>query len=165
VDLERYRKDAKALVRAHRAASDEARARARIVLGERASERFLLSDAQHVIAVENGYRTWAELKGSAPETRVTAHEYLPGDPVALRITRRRLVYVSDEGGAVARAGKPPGWRAVAERLADELVVNIGRSGAVSLPVSRGGPGFDAIVERVAQASLALYEELLELRDD
>jgi hypothetical protein len=165
VDLERYRKDAKALVRAHRAASDEARARARIVLGERASERFQLSDAQHVIAVENGYRTWAELKGSAPEARVTAHEYRPGDPVALRITRRRLVYVSDEGGAVARAGKPPGWRAVAERLADELVVNIGRSGAVSLPVSRGGPGFDAIVDRIARASVALFEELLELDDE
>jgi hypothetical protein len=28
-----------------------------------------------------------------------------------------------------------------------------------------GPGFDAIVERVADASLALYEELLELVPD
>jgi hypothetical protein len=165
VDLERYRKDAKALVRAHRAASDEARARARIVLGERASERFQLSDAQHVIAVENGYRTWAELKGSATEARVTAHEYLPGDPVALRITRRRLVYVSDNGGAVARAGKPPGWKEAADRLADELVVKVSRSGVVSLPVSRGGPGFDAIVDRIARASVALFEELLELDDE
>jgi hypothetical protein len=164
VNLERYRKDAKALVRAHRASADDARARARIVLGERASERFQLSDAQHVVAVENGYRDWAELKSSAPTLLTTALEYLPGDPVTLRITHRRLVGVSDQGAAVERAGKPPGWRTVADRLADELVVNVSRSGTVGLPVSRCGPGFDAIVERVAHASLALYEELLELEN-
>jgi hypothetical protein len=96
------------------------------------------------------------------ETLTTPREYLPGDPVTLRITRRRLVYVSDEGGAVERAGRPAGWRDVAERLADELVVNVSRSGTVSLPVSQCGPGFDAIVDRIADASLALYEELLEL---
>jgi hypothetical protein len=89
---------------------------------------------------------------------------MPGDPVTLRITRRRLVDVSDQGGAVQRAGKPTRWRAVADRLAEELVVNVSRSGTVGLPVSRRGPGFEAIVERVAQASLALYEELLELWD-
>ena len=33
---------------------------------------------------------------------------------------------------------------------------------VSLPVMPGGPGFDAIVARIGEASLALYEELLEL---
>jgi hypothetical protein len=164
VDLERYRKDAKALVRAHRASDDDARARARIVLGERASERFQLSDAQHVIAIENGYRHWPDLKSSAPTTVTTALEYVPGDPVTLRVTRRRMVGVSDEGGAVARAGTPPGWREVAERLAGALVVNVSRDGTVSLPMSRRGPGYDAIVERVAQASLALYEELLELHD-
>ena len=164
MDLERYRKDAKALVRAYRASADGALARARIVLGERANERFQLSDAQHVVAVENGYRSWAELKRSAPTLLTTALEYLPGDPVTLRITHRRLVSVSDQGGAVVRAGRPPGWRTVAERLADELVVNVSRSGTVGLPVSRCGPGFDAIVERVAQASLAFYEELLELGD-
>jgi hypothetical protein len=164
VNLERYRKEAKTLVRAHRASSDDARARARIVLGARAGERFQLSDAQHVIAVESGYRNWAELTSSAPTTLTTAFEYTPGDPVTLRITRRRLVGVSDQGGAVERAGKPPGWRLVADRLANELIVNVSRSGTVGLPVSRRGPGFDAIIERVAQASLVLYEELLELED-
>ena len=165
MDLERYRKNAKALVRAHRASADDARARARIVLGERASERFKLSDAQHVIAVENGYRSWPDLKASAPVTLETALEYAPGDPVTLRITRRRMIDISDEGGAVARAGKPPGWREVADALADALIVNVSRSGTVGLPVSRGGPGLDAIVERVAHASLTLYEELLELVDE
>jgi hypothetical protein len=164
VNLERYRNDAKALVRAHRALDDDARARARIVLGERASKRFQLSDAQHVIAIENGYRNWSDLKSSAPTALTTALEYAPGDPVTLRITRRRMVGVSDDGGAVARAGTPPGWREAADRLAGALVVNVSRSGTVSLPVSRHGPGYDAIVERIAQASLALYQELLELHD-
>jgi hypothetical protein len=164
VNLERYRNDAKALVRAHRTLDDEARARARVVLGERASERFQLSDAQHVIAIENGYRNWPDLKSSAPTELTTALEYAPGDPVTLRITRRRMIGVSDDGGAVARAGTPPGWREVADRIADALVVNVSRSGTVSLPVSRRGPGYDAIVERIAQASLALYEELLESQD-
>jgi hypothetical protein len=103
------------------------------------------------------------VQSSAPTTLATALEYLPGDPVTLRITRRRLIEVTDQGGAVERAGKPPGWRDVADWLADDFVVN-SRSGKVSLPVSQCGPGYDAIVERIAQASLALYEELLELED-
>jgi hypothetical protein len=65
VDLERYRKDAKALVRAQGRGDAEASARARAVLGERAEQRFRLSDAQHVVAVEHGYRTWPELKRAA----------------------------------------------------------------------------------------------------
>jgi hypothetical protein len=88
--------------------------------------------------------------------------YGPGDPVVLRVVQRRHLYVLDDGAAIERAGRPPGWRVVAERLADELVVNISRSGVVSLPVSPRGPGYDAIVERIAHASLALYQELLEL---
>jgi Ankyrin repeats (many copies) len=98
------------------------------------------------------------------ETIATALEYMPGDPVLLRAVRRRHVIVGDEGAAVERAGRPPGWRAVADRLADELIVNISRSGVVWLPISRGGPGYDAIVQRIADASLALYQELLELED-
>ena len=50
------------------------------MLGERASQRFKLSDAQHVIAVENGYRTWPDLKASAPVTLETALEYLRATP-------------------------------------------------------------------------------------
>jgi Ankyrin repeats (many copies) len=94
----------------------------------------------------------------------TGLEYGPGDPVVLRVVQRRHLNVLDDGAAVERAGRPPGWRAVAERLADELVVNISRSGVVSLPVSRRGPGYDAIVRRIAHASLAFYQELLELAD-
>jgi hypothetical protein len=94
----------------------------------------------------------------------TGLEYVPGDPVTVRVVRRRLVWVADDGRAVARADTPPGWREVAERLADELVVNVSRAGVVSLPVVPAGPGFEAIVRRVGEASLALYQEILELDD-
>jgi hypothetical protein len=92
----------------------------------------------------------------------TGLEYTPGDPVRLRVVIRRFPYVSDEGAAVARAGQPAGWRDAADRIAGERVVNISRNGVVSLPVVAAGPGFDAIAERVAAASLELYEELLEM---
>ena len=76
MDLERYRKDAKALVRAHRAGETGALARAQAVLGARG--RFRLSDAQHVVAVEHGYRTWPDLKRAAEVAAVerarTVHE-------------------------------------------------------------------------------------------
>jgi hypothetical protein len=94
----------------------------------------------------------------------TGLEYGPGDPVVLRAVQRRHLYVGDGGGAVARAGKPPGWRDIADQIADASIVNIARNGSVSLPVVEQGPGFDAIADRVARASLMLYEELLELDD-
>jgi hypothetical protein len=164
VDLEHARKDAKRLARAVRSGDEEAVARAARVLGERIRERFLLTDAQHVVAVEHGYRSWRELRAAQPAEEViaTGREYAPGDPVLLRVTRRRLVWIDDRGGAVARAGTPAGWRDVAERLADGLVVNISRHGVVSLPVSRGGPGYEAIVRRIAEASLALHQDILDL---
>jgi hypothetical protein len=43
-----------------------------------------------------------------------------------------------------------------------LVVNVTRWGVVTLPVVRVGPGEDAIVARIAEASRWLYQELLEL---
>ena len=167
MDLERYRKDAKALVRAFRAGQEQAASRAAAVLGARATERFQLSDAQHVIAVENGYRTWPELKRAAEAAAGvsivdTGLEYRPGEPVRLRVDVHRFPYVRDDARAVALAGRPDGWRAVAERIARGRDVNVNRVGVLSLPVVPAGPGFDAIVDRVATTSLELYEELLEL---
>jgi hypothetical protein len=326
MDLERMRKDAKALRRAFAADDATAVSRAEQVLGERAGERFGLSDAQHVVAVENGYRTWPELRRAAlaepaplerllylgereaaekiaeraveplalwtaaalgrldllvqlhgtPEARAhrpdlgragwpsalpgsddeqtvldealcfaasngrdlaiewlldhgadpngapylgmtplhfavafarpstiklllesgaesvavdgirgatpgawaradgqtmlvallegmdTGREYLPGEPVDLHVDFRRFPYVLDRGRAIELGGRPEGWRSVADRIARERIVNVSRNGIVSLPVVRDGPGFDAIVDRIADASVELYEELLEL---
>jgi len=93
----------------------------------------------------------------------TGFEYLPGDRVVVRVVRREgRTRISDDGAAVERAGKPTGWRDVAERIDDELIVNISRQGAVWLPLSRRGPDEEAIVRRIGEASLALYQDLLEL---
>ena len=89
--------------------------------------------------------------------------YRPRDPVAVRVVRRPYrIMVSDDGAAVRRAGRPRGWREAGERLARERDVNFGRGGAVSLPVVAAGPPESVVVGRIAEASLALYETLLEL---
>jgi hypothetical protein len=92
--------------------------------------------------------------------------YAPGDPVTVSVCHReQAVSVSDERGAIERSGAPQGWRLAADRVASELDVNVSRHGVVSLPVVRVGPGEDVIVQRIAEASLALYQELLELSCD
>jgi ankyrin repeat protein len=69
LDLEHYRKEAKSLVRAVRAGDADAIARAQEVLGARARDRFLLSDAQYVIATEHGYRSWGQFRRSVERAR------------------------------------------------------------------------------------------------
>jgi len=98
----------------------------------------------------------------AEETATTGLAYRPGEPVTVTVTHRaQRTSVSDEGAAVRRAGKPAGRLAVAERLERDLDVNITRQGIVWLPVVAAGPDEQAVVERIAEASLALYQELLD----
>jgi hypothetical protein len=99
------------------------------------------------------------------ETEIdTGSCYAPGDPVTVRVIRRdRRVSVSDDGAAIERAGRAPGWREAADRIARELVVNVTRQGVVWLPVVPAGPGEDEIVRRIGEASLAFYQDLLELQ--
>lgn len=93
----------------------------------------------------------------------TALEYRPGDPVRVRVRHReQAVTVTDDGAALGRAGAPPRSRDAAGRIAAEFAVNVSRRGVLSLPVVRVGPGEDAIVARIAGASRAFYQELLEL---
>lgn len=119
---------------------------------------------------------WAEHHGrGAAQRLLAAHEvrtdatvttalaYTPGDPVTVTVSRRaQRTSVSDGGAAITRAGAPAGWPAVAAQLERERDVNITRQGAVWLPVVAAGPGEPAIIERIAEASLALYQDLLEL---
>lgn len=96
----------------------------------------------------------------------TSLAYGPGQPVRLRVARReRRLTISDDGAALTHAGRPAGWRAVAERLERELDVNISGTGVVWLPVVAAGPPLDAIEKRIAQASLTYYQELLELASE
>src|ERR1700722_15090309 len=70
-DLEYYRKQAKQLLRSYEAGDAAARDRAAEVLGDRAAGRFLLSDAQFVLAQEHGFRTWAEFRADIQSQRAT----------------------------------------------------------------------------------------------
>lgn len=93
----------------------------------------------------------------------TGLEFSPGDPVLVRLVRRgHRIAVSDEAAAIARAGRQRRWEESARRIADELVVNISRAGVVSLPVVPIGPTEDRVIRRIGNASLAFYQELLEL---
>jgi hypothetical protein len=115
---------------------------------------------------ELGHRSWPELKHSldAVEERVveTGRVYREGEPVRVRVRRRLHQHlVTDDGTAVRLAGKPHGWRDAAERVVDEAYLNISRAGAVFVPSVY--PGYvDELVERVADASLAVYEAVLDL---
>ncbi|MGO9823609.1 MAG: hypothetical protein ACLPTJ_23510 [Solirubrobacteraceae bacterium] len=93
----------------------------------------------------------------------TGLEYRPGDPVRVRVLQREhRIDVSDDGAAVARAGQPGGWHAAADRVLDEFDVNVSGAGVVSLPVVPAGPAEHEVVRRIGEASLALYQELLEI---
>jgi hypothetical protein len=111
-------------------------------------------DAQRLLAAHDA-RT--------EETIATRMEYVPGDPVTVTVTRRaQRTSVSDQGAAIKRAGTPSDWTAVAEQLQRDRDVNITRQGVVWLPVVAAGPGERAIIDRVAEASLVLYHDLLDL---
>ena len=193
-DLEYYRKDARAFLRRFRAADPDAVARASAVLGERAPRRFLLSDAQHVVAAEHGHRSWAGFRraveastplrpaggdrhdavasalaaagrawGDVGEALLeTGAEYLPDDPILVRVRKRRIRYtIDDDGAAVEKAGRPPGWLDVAERVVRESWLNVNRRGVVFVPAVEGRD-LASLVLRIADTSRAVHAELLEL---
>jgi hypothetical protein len=110
---------------------------------------------------------WRGRQAARTETVIDAGlEYRPGDPVRVRVVRReRRTSVTDDGAAISKARRPPRWRETAHRLERELDVNFSHRGLVSLPVVAAGPGVEAIVARIAAASLAFYQELLELDGD
>jgi hypothetical protein len=60
--VERYRRDAKALLREVRAGDARAGSRARDAIGGRMDARFVLADALHVVAAEHGFRSWPAFK-------------------------------------------------------------------------------------------------------
>lgn len=91
--------------------------------------------------------------------------YGGGAPVLVLAVKREGRYLfSDEGRAIEAAERPPRWREAAQRLLEEYVVNVSRSGVVSLPAvhDREMAWLTTIADRVARASAAFYGELLEL---
>jgi hypothetical protein len=88
-----------------------------------------------------------------------------GPAVEVLVRRRPGRYlVSDDGRAVGLAGRPAGWREVADAVVAGHGLNLNRRGVVSVPAvpRHGAAWLDSLAARVADASLALYEALLEL---
>jgi len=70
--VEYYRKQAKHLHRTFATGDAAAGARVADVLGDRAAERFQLSDAQFVLAQEHGFPSWAEFRAHIERRSTTA---------------------------------------------------------------------------------------------
>ena len=102
-----YRKQAKHLLRSYEAGDAAARDRAAEVLGDRAAERFLLSDAQFVLAQEHGFRTWAEFRADIQSQHVTGDR-----PVSRLWGRGAGDYASSADGLLTelRRGDPGALR-------------------------------------------------------
>jgi hypothetical protein len=97
--------------------------------------------------------------------------YGGGLPVVVVIRKRPRgsggwLELADDGRAVEAAGRPAGWLRVAEHVVAELDLNVNRRGVVFVasPGWRDDEWLHSLAERVADASLAVYEALLELDD-
>jgi hypothetical protein len=90
--------------------------------------------------------------------------YGSGEAVRIRIRRRGRRYdLSDDGEAVARAGKPAGWRDLVEQLVAVESFNVNRRGVLLVPAVEGRD-IAALAMRLAQLSRSVYLAVLELRD-
>jgi hypothetical protein len=94
----------------------------------------------------------------------SGRRYTEGRPVEVRIRKRQHRFdIDDDGRAVRLAGKPPGWLPVAERVVEEFSLNVNRRGVVF--VGTVYPDWvDRLASRIGEASLAVYEALLELEE-
>jgi hypothetical protein len=191
-DLEYYRKEAKGLVRGYRAGEPASVTRVEAVIGARARQRFVLTDAQYVIAAEHGSRSWAAFKrlveAAAGETRASRIEQVhaaladarakwgdsglvildagisfgDAEPVQIRVRKRGRRYDIDDAG---RAVAKAGKARGWLEAAERVVAEEGFN------VNRAGvifvPAFEgsdhaSLAVRLADCCLAVYEELLEL---
>jgi hypothetical protein len=90
----------------------------------------------------------------------TGLQYRPGEDVEVEVRKRgRRFDISDAGHAVTAADSPQGWQEVAERVVDAYALNVNRLGVVF--VQSNEARLEALVLRVAECSVALYQELLE----
>jgi hypothetical protein len=119
LNLEHRRKAAKRLLRAARAGAPEANARLAARLSDRARGRIQLSDALHVIAREQGYRSWPELKAAyepvepaidPPSDRDDARDrarVCARRSCARACGRARAAHIGTGRGSGNRAGRTP----------------------------------------------------------
>lgn len=92
---------------------------------------------------------------------LTELSYAPGHPVRIRIRRREHRYdIDDMGAAVALAGRLPGWEEAAALAVEAHAWNINRDGVVLMHAVEGRD-IDALVRRTAEASVAVFDAVLE----
>jgi hypothetical protein len=90
--------------------------------------------------------------------------YREGNPVMIEVRKRGHRYdLSDEGAAVQQA-RVRGWLPVAEAVVAEEGFNVNRGGVVFVPAVEGRD-LAALAARLAETSLAVYQELLEADSD
>jgi hypothetical protein len=187
VDLDQARRRAKELLRAARAGDRQARAALRpdrlprltdarhAVARELASPRGPRSPATSKRAggpsIEEPTRPSqtspprtvrpATLRGRRKRVLEPGPAYVSGRPVRVRLRiRGRRQDLDDFRAAVRAAGTPDGWFEIAERLVAAAGLNVNRRGVVFLPTV-AGRDVEALARKVADTSLALYQELLE----
>jgi hypothetical protein len=181
--LDALRRGARVLLRAVGAGDPTAKERATTVLGARADHRFVLADALHVMAREQGASSWPALvaRAKAGAIRAALNEQSTGEdgpadvevetdfrypdrsPVVIHVRRRqRRFLLSDRGEAVNRSGRPAGWAETAERAVRRTGMNVSpTTGAVFVPAA-GARDLDDLALRLARASLDVLEALLGL---
>lgn len=97
-----------------------------------------------------------------------APEWVPGEPVRIRVRRRgAFTEMDDEGEAIRRAGRPAGWYEVADRIAAAEGMNVQRStGRVFVGYGTRSGHDDAEIERrLAATVVRVYHGVLDLEDD
>ena len=180
--IDRCRREARLLLRAVRSGEQTAHDRAATVLRTRLHERFVLADALHVIAREQGAASWPALvrqhrrgpirtglddafhgDGVAEIDVETSLRYPDGEPVTIRVGRREgsIYALDDGGGAIARAGRRHGWLDAAERTVRRSGMNVSGAGVVFVGANERRD-LEALAFRLAQASLDVLEALVEL---
>lgn len=170
--MEHYRREAKALVRAYREGDADVLERAERVLGDRG--RFLLSDAQFVLACEHGFASWAAFRTAieaSPLDELAKLErgeivvdsglaYGDGERVEILVRKRLHRYdLDDRGRAVEKAGRRPGWHEIAQRAGEPM--NVARNGEVCV-FATAGRDIASLLVRLADASRRVHEALLDL---
>lgn len=84
-----------------------------------------------------------------------------GSQLAVRVRRRGRRYdIDDLGAAVRAAGRPAGWRPVAERVVERDGMNVNRAGVVFVPAVEDRD-IEALAARLADCAAAVHSELLE----
>lgn len=93
----------------------------------------------------------------------TGLAYTENEPVLVAVRRRGRRYdLRDDGRALELAGRPAGWSEAAAAAVEAFDLNLTRSGIVFVPAVEGGIDRDWLARRVAEASLAVYDAVLDL---